>query len=95
LTVRRINITAARVLTEAEAAKEGTVNEQLSMFVDYDAVERERQEEEAALEKERRMQKAVIDIKRKYGKNAIMKGMNLEEGATAKDRNRQIGGHKA
>ena len=95
LTVRRINITAARVLTEAEAAKEGTVNEQLSMFVDYDAVERERQEEEAALEKERRMQKAVIDIKRKYGKNAIMKGMNLEKGATAKDRNRQIGGHKA
>ena len=41
------------------------------------------------------MQKAVIDIKKKYGKNAIMKGMNLEDGATAKDRNRQIGGHKA
>ena len=65
------------------------------MFTDYEAEEREREAEEAALDKERRMQKTVIDIKKKYGKNAIMKGMNLEEGATAKDRNRQIGGHKA
>ena len=44
---------------------------------------------------EKKLQKAVIDIKKKFGKNAILKGMNLQEGATAKDRNRQIGGHKA
>ena len=48
-----------------------------------------------ALDKEKRMQQAMLSIKKKYGKNAIVKGMNLEEGATAKDRNRQIGGHKA
>ena len=48
-----------------------------------------------ALEREKNMQKAMLDIKKKYGKNAILKGMNLLEGATAKDRNEQIGGHKA
>ena len=51
--------------------------------------------ENADLEREKRMQKAMIAIKKKFGKNAILKGMNLEEGATAKDRNEQIGGHKA
>ena len=56
---------------------------------------REREKEEAALEKEKRIQHAMLDIKKKFGKNAILKGMNLEEGATAKDRNSQIGGHKA
>ena len=50
---------------------------------------------EAELERERKMQRAVLTIRKKYGKNAILKGMNLEEGATAKDRNEQIGGHKA
>ena len=54
-----------------------------------------REKEEAALEKEKRIQHAMLDIKKKFGKNAILKGMNLEEGATAKDRNSQIGGHKA
>jgi DNA polymerase V len=72
-----------------------TESEQLSFFVDYDELEKKKQEEQAALDKERRKQKTVIDIKKKYGKNAIIKGMNLEEGATAKQRNRQIGGHKA
>ena len=65
------------------------------MFTDYEAEAREKEAEVAALERERRMQETVIGIKKKYGKNAIMKGMNLQEGATAKDRNRQIGGHKA
>ena len=46
-------------------------------------------------EKERKMQEAMLEIKKKFGKNAILKGMNLQEGATAKDRNQQIGGHKA
>ena len=48
-----------------------------------------------ALEKEKRMQKAILEIQKRYGKNAIIKGMNLEEGATALERNEQIGGHKA
>ncbi len=46
-------------------------------------------------EKERHIQEAAIEIKKKFGKNALLKGMNFEEGATARDRNRQIGGHKA
>ena len=95
LTVRRMSITAARVLPEADARKASNKDEQLSMFIDYEVEEKERIAEAALLERERRMQKTVIDIKKKYGKNAIMKGMNLEDGATAKERNRQIGGHKA
>ena len=95
LLVRRISITAARVLDEASARESERKDEQLSMFTDYEAEEKEKQAEAAALEREKRMQQAVIDIKNKYGKNAIMKGMNLEEGATARERNRQIGGHKA
>ena len=95
LLVRRINITAARVISEEEAQKQVKESEQLSFFVDYEELEKKRQEEQAALDKERRKQKTVIDIKKKYGKNAIIKGMNLEEGATAKQRNGQIGGHKA
>ena len=95
LLVRRMSITAARVLRESEARLAYAKDEQLSMFTDYDAEAKEKEAENAALERERRMQEAVIGIKKKYGKNAIMKGMNLSEGATAKERNRQIGGHKA
>ena len=95
LLVRRINITAARVLPEGSATKSESIPEQLDMFTDYDALDKEREEREKQLCREKKMQKTVIDIKKKYGKNAIIKGMNLEEGATAKDRNRQIGGHKA
>ena len=65
------------------------------MFTDYETVARQREAEQNALDKERRMQEAVLSIKRKFNKNAILKGMNLEEGATARDRNSQIGGHKA
>ena len=95
LLVRRMSITATHVLPESRARLADTKEEQLSMFADYDAEAKEKEAETAALEKERRMQETVINIKKKYGKNAIMKGMNLREGATAKDRNRQIGGHKA
>ena len=94
LLVRRLNVTAAHVIPESEVKDSGT-GEQMSMFVDYEEIERKRDEEEEKLKREKKMQKTVIDIKKKYGKNAILKGMNLEEGATAKDRNRQIGGHKA
>jgi DNA polymerase V len=58
-------------------------------------LQKQQEEENAALEKEKKIQQAMISIKKKYGKNAILKGMNLQEGATAKDRNQQIGGHKA
>ena len=58
-------------------------------------MEQQRKEEEAALAKERQLQQTVLNIKEKFGKNAILKGMNLQEGATAKQRNEQIGGHKA
>lgn len=56
---------------------------------------RERAKEQEELDREKKMQQAVLSIKKKFGKNAILKGMNLQEGATAKDRNNQIGGHKA
>ena len=67
----------------------------MNFFTDYAAEEKKKAEEKERLEKERKRQQAVLDIKNKYGKNAILKGMNLEEGATAKSRNGQIGGHKA
>lgn len=98
LLVRRLNITANRVVEECDALQrpaEESGYEQLNLFADCEAEERKRADEEKELEKERRIQQAVLDIKKKYGKNAILKGMNLEEGATAKERNNQIGGHRA
>ena len=95
LLIRRMNISVNNLIDEGKAEDTSGATEQLSIFVDYEKLEQERAEEKAALERERQMQTAIIDIKRKFGKNAILKGMNLEEGATAKDRNAQIGGHKA
>lgn len=95
LLIRRLNIVANHVIDEASALKPDAGFEQLDLFTDYAAREAEQKKEEADLERERKMQRAVLTIRRKYGKNAILKGMNLEEGATAKDRNEQIGGHKA
>ena len=93
LLVRRLTITVNQVVDEESVATAPA--EQLNMFTDYEAVARQREIEQTALSKERRMQEAVLSIKRKFSKNAIFKGMDLEEGATARDRNRQIGGHKA
>ncbi len=93
LLVRRITIAACKLERECDVQEK--MPEQLDLFTDYENLEKKRQREEEFLEKEKRMQQAVLDIKKKYGKNAILKGMNLEEGATAKDRNSQIGGHKA
>ena len=75
--------------------KKEEVYEQLDLFTDYMALEQQRKKENEALEREKKMQQAMVDIRKKFGKNAILKGMNLEEGATARERNRQIGGHKA
>ena len=68
---------------------------QLDLFTDYEAMEQKRKEEEEALAKERRLQEAQLAIKERFGKNAILRGMSYIEGATAKDRNAQIGGHRA
>ena len=68
---------------------------QLDLFTDYEALERQQIEEEKALAKERKIQEAQLAIKHRFGKNAILKGLNFEEGATARERNQQIGGHKA
>lgn len=95
LLVRRVTVTAAHILEESVVRKAEQEPVQLDLFTDYEALEQERREEEQALEREKRMQRAVLEIKKKYGKNAILKGMNLEEGATTTKRNRQIGGHKA
>lgn len=95
LLVRRLNIVANHVLPEADAPKKNAGFEQLDLFTDYAALEVKREQERAELEREKKMQQAMLTIKKKFGKNAILKGMNLEEGATAKDRNAQIGGHKA
>jgi DNA polymerase V len=92
LLVRRINITGCRVLSEKEA-RDASPYEQIDIFSILD--EQKEKESEEELKKEKKIQETLIDIKRKFGKNAILKGMNLEEGATAKDRNSQIGGHKA
>lgn len=94
LLVRRINLTANRVIAESEAAKAPEF-EQLSLFTDYAAEQEKKRCEEAALEREKRMQYAMLQIQEKFGKNAILKGINLQEGATTKARNAQIGGHKA
>ena len=94
LLVRRISVTAGRVVSE-DSVKEKENFEQLELFTDYEAREKEKKEEEERLQRERRMQEAVLDIKKKFGKNAVLKGMNFEEGATARERNRQIGGHRA
>ncbi len=87
---RRIYITATHVLPEAQALMESPM-EQLDLFTDPE----DKRREEESLQRERRMQEAVLEIKRKYGKNAILKGMNFEEGATTVERNRQVGGHRA
>ena len=94
LSIRRLNITAGHVVEESSLSQEAEV-EQLDLFTDYAAVAQEKAAEDADLEREKKRQKAVLTIKKKFGKNAIMLGMNLEEDATTKDRNKQIGGHKA
>lgn len=89
LLVRKIYVVANHVLPEEKVPK--AEFEQLDLFTDAEA----ERENKAALDRERRQQQAILAIRRKYGKNAIVKGMDLEEGATTIERNGQIGGHKA
>ena len=94
LLIRYINLTTNHIMDE-QVAKQQAEPQQLDLFTDYEALERQRQAEEAERDKERKIQEVQIKIKKRFGKNAILKGLNFEEGATARDRNNQIGGHKA
>ena len=95
LLVRRMNLTAEHVIDEnsREAVSEKPL--ELDLFSDYDAVVAEREKEKAALDKERKVQEAVLRIRKTYGNNALLKGLDFDDGATAMERNAQIGGHKA
>ena len=94
LLVRRMYVVANHVVREDDIKQE-TVYEQLDMFTDYAALQKKKEAEEKMIKKEKSLQQAVLNIEQKYGKNAILKGMNLEEGATSIDRNNQVGGHRA
>lgn len=93
LLIRRLNITANHIIPEEQAEQKNTI--QLDLFSDYETVAQQEQSKRAELQKERRMQEALLAIKHRYGKNAILKGTNFAKGATARERNNQIGGHKA
>ena len=94
LLIRRINIAACKLARERDLPKEREP-EQFTLFEDPKAMLLREQEEEATLESEKRMQKAILEIRKRYGKNAILKGINFQECATARERNRQVGGHRA
>lgn len=92
LLIRRLTLVASHIKTEKELREEQQV-QQLDLFSTVSSADVEKEHE--ALEKEKRLQKAVMNLKHKYGKNAVLKGMSFQEGATMRDRNRQIGGHRA
>lgn len=94
LLVRRMYLTATHVIDEGEAPQPGAL-EQMDLFTDYRALEQQRKEENQELSREHQRQKAVLEIKKKFGKNAILKGISFTEGATGRERNGQVGGHKA
>lgn len=92
--VRRITIAANNLVSES-SIEDKPKFEQMDLFTDYDELLAKRDKEDAELKKERKIQEAMLDIKKRYGKNAIVKGTNLQEGATTIERNNQIGGHRA
>ena len=95
LLVRRLNISTNHVISEEQMKQRTSKPVELDMFTDYEAVKKEKQIEEAALARERKIQETIINIKNKFGKNSLLRGLNFNEGSTAKERNKQIGGHKA
>ena len=95
LHVRRMYIVATRVIKIKEIKKYENEYEQLNLFVDYDELDKKREIRQAKLEEENRLQKTILKIKSKYGKNMVLKGHDFEEGGTTRERNNQIGGHKA
>lgn len=94
LLIRRIALVANHVVYESDIPK-NAVYEQIDLFTDYAEKKMEEEKKKTEHEKERKLQQALLDIKHKFGKNAILKGISLQDGATAKERNSQIGGHKA
>lgn len=94
LLIRRVNISANNLIRESERCDD-IENEQMDLFTDYDKKDREKKAKKARYDREKSKQNALIAIKKKYGGNAVLRGMNLTEGATTIDRNKQIGGHKA
>lgn len=94
LLIKRLYITANRVVDEKSVSGQKSY-EQLDLFTDYEKMQEIHRQEEQELKKEKDIQHTILDIKKKFGKNAILKGMNMQEGATARDRNNTIGGHKA
>ena len=94
LLIRRLNVTANRVIDEKSMPKPPQY-QQMDFFTDYAAEQEKQKAEQAELAREKKIQEAMIDIKKKFGKNAVLKGTNLSESATGKDRNNRIGGHKA
>lgn len=95
LLVRRMYVVFNHLIFEKEVEQNAPQGEQLDLFTDYSKAEKEKEQENKALAKEKSIQHAMLDIQKKFGKNAILKGTNLQEGATAIERNKQIGGHKA
>lgn len=93
LMVRRMYVVANHVIPAAEVPEERLV--QLNLFEDATAIQQAQEHRKMALEREHRLQKTLLAIKGRYGKNAILKGMNFQEGATARERNGQVGGHRA
>jgi DNA polymerase V len=92
LFVRRVTVSAGNVVVEGYEEK---CSEQFELFTDYDALEEKKRQDEARRDKEKRQMQAALEIKKRFGKNAIVRGMDMEQGATGMDRNNQIGGHKA
>ena len=95
LLIRRLTLTTNHVISEESARKTNSAPVQLDLFTDYEALREQQKAEEESQAKERRIQETLLNIKSKFGKNSILRGLNFEEGATAIERNKQIGGHKA
>ena len=93
LLARRLTLCANHLLDESSVPED--LPEQIDLFTDYSAKEKQKKEADTAHARERKLQKTMLGIKKRFGKNAILKGLNLEDGATARERNNQIGGHKA
>jgi DNA polymerase V len=92
LLVRRFSLDAGEILSE-DLAQTSSAGQQLDLFAEQDGPKAE--ETKKMLEKEKKLQQALLSIKDRYGRNSVLRGMNYEEGATGKERNEQIGGHRA
>ncbi len=94
LSIKRINISVHNLISEEYKDKE-VLYEQFNLFSDEEKINKERIEEAKDEKIESELQRTMLQIKKKYGKNSILKAMNLSDGATQIERNNQIGGHKA